>query len=301
MSQLALRGPDKARAILGVVIYPQISIIDLRYKVLTPTMANRRKASRTVRAAARLTQINQNSNLRQQLSSAINGRVIRPPPDPRSVKTQPWNSLRLYFESSFPTTGGDVTTDSVRALFCEQLDLPLEWLDTKSIEFQVRSVRAWNLSSANLSLTANSFINVTQANGVTRISNLMTIADEPGRNHWAKVGYVWPSSHQKVVFTSNFTPAATLFRITTEQDSQIVVHLDILWRWYGGGTIPVPTEWQSKVNRAQDSCCSRKTPTPNTPHLASSDQLGAAPFGGGALTESHEGFRTSREVPWKAS
>jgi len=171
-----------------------------------------------------------NVNSSRLIRTAINGRSVKPSADPTAIVTNPWNSITLVFEA---TENAALFVDDLQANLVETLGIA--GTDT-SYNIRVQSYRAWELSGKALEVRAFDLISAS----INRVIN--TAVDEAGRNHWAKLGFVWPKDHQNHVLlpaggTGNDSPILTASTVPTGV-SEILLHVQILWKTNAVRTTP---------------------------------------------------------------
>lgn len=80
---------------------------------------------------------------------------------------------------------------------------------------------------------------------------LAQFEDIPGRNQWARVGYLYPTSQNLVIFSGNDTE--TLVTVTADNGSTICVRFHVLWR-FRFGTLPnrtTPSSVQERLSQLE--------------------------------------------------
>lgn len=155
-------------------------------------------------------------NLRRQL----HGASLRIPADPPSTVDRPWNSAVLVMPL---TTLGNVTVELVTSAFQTQIAA----VTTPGVLFRFLQVRAWELSGADISL---SLLDLGSGGDTLAIR---TQHDQPGRNHWARVGEMWPTTQQNDVVASTNSTRNLFVLQSGATSANVRVHLHILWRYSG--------------------------------------------------------------------
>lgn len=159
----------------------------------------------------------------------LNGRNVNPAADPRSIVTNPWNTLTILAESD---VGGTFVFSDLVTLFEDQIGTT----DSTPVEFRVLEARAWELSGNNIRGDFYPFLlpfQQTQEGASTSnaAAPLSIQADDPGRNRWSKIGYVWPSPHQSTTFRPVTGYNAKILSLYSAASTpNIVLHVKILWR-----------------------------------------------------------------------
>lgn len=91
---------------------------------------------------------------------------------------------------------------------------------------QILSISVWDLSGNPLLVGC---YDLTSPN----LDEIQIVEDQPGRNQWACVGYVWPKSHQKIVFHGVNDAKRVVFYIKYPNANvtyNFFVKLNVLWR-----------------------------------------------------------------------
>lgn len=161
------------------------------------------------------------------LKTSINGRVIQPSADPTSFSRQPWNSINLdlHFSQAVVGTTIPITPATLNAALISQLGIA-----TGTFEFRVQSLRTWNLTGGAVGMRVFDFF----GNNET----LFTQVDYPGRNRWAKTGFVMPSTQRNnVLIGTSATPVVAQVEADTAGNT-IRVYASVLWRFLAGAPIP---------------------------------------------------------------
>lgn len=170
------------------------------------------------RAARQVVSLAEMKAYQSRVRNELNGQVLRPSADPKSVVDQPWYSLVEVFESTEGTGGENfLTMQGLIQAVSDTMSIP-----TTSLHVRVEEVRVWDISGAGLRVD---FYNLTRdtAGAFTR-----TVSDEPGRNHWARVGYRWSKADRNAVFREGSSTRIVAQEAAPGQ--QVVVHVHLLWR-----------------------------------------------------------------------
>lgn len=158
-------------------------------------------------------QLNQ---LKLHVREGLNGKVIRPSADPKSVVDIPWNNATIVFESTEGGGGENILDpDGLIAAVSDTVGVP-----AANLLVRVQEARVWDVSGLGLRVD---FFNLSNGAVFTR-----TVSDEPGRNQWARVGFIWPKSDQ------NFALQDGIHHPILAQEAaptnQVVLHITLLWR-----------------------------------------------------------------------
>jgi len=151
-----------------------------------------------------------NNNIR----SAFDGRVITPKADPSSVVQVPWNNVTLTFGAT-----GSATLTVANILTALQVVFPTNSL----YQIQVKSARLWELTGIPLAAIFNSL-------DVSNPGALKHQDDFPARNHWARLGYIWPRSHQNQILTNASAGTNPVLQVNAGSTASIVLHVEITWK-----------------------------------------------------------------------
>lgn len=175
-------------------------------------MFNRRASQRRPTRRSRLPPRPMRNN--QILRTALNGRAITPRADPSSIVQLPWNNLTLTFSanSSASLTVANVLT-ALQSIYPSDANY----------QIQIKSARLWETTGVPL---ACAFFSLDNSNP----GELKHQDDFQARNQWARVGYIWPRSHQNL--TLNFSSSAELqiLQVNSSSSAAIVLHLEITWK-----------------------------------------------------------------------
>lgn len=184
-------------------------------------------------------------NIRRLVHSVACGAVIRPRSDPNATVYQPWWPMTLNFQSDFDgSSTGLFTFKNLQNIFAQQLNVTTQLPQFATfIQFRIRDIRIWEITGAHAFAEFFALTDVAEGNYHKVRANA---DDEPGRNQWAKVGYIWPEVDQNLILDTGVNEEKNIFRASTETDGQFIVHMNILWRF----SPPVPptpsTEWQAR-------------------------------------------------------
>jgi hypothetical protein len=106
-------------------------------------------------------------------------------PDPYSFCPNPWFSVTVSFASSSTSAKSYSIVDVIDQLRNQlfPLDAPI------NLQIKLRKIHVWERSGKALDLTVYNNV-ISKGQGV--LTELATIRDSPGRNHWARVAYDYP-------------------------------------------------------------------------------------------------------------
>lgn len=193
-----------------------------------PTSRPRR--NRLARTNQRLTQVRNN----------LKGQHLTLSPDPPSFTQIPWHPIVLSDNVSFIATVNtkNYTATSIANIFKAQTGCKQP---NEELSFRLVRVSVWELSGKKITLEV---LDLTIGLGANDF--LAQLEDIPGRNQWARVGYLYPTSQNLVIFSGNDTE--TLVTVTADNGSTICVRFHVLWRFRFGTlpnrTTPIPSVQQ---------------------------------------------------------
>jgi hypothetical protein len=132
---------------------------------------------------------------------------------------RPWNNIVLAFDFTAPTllTVGDIIAQ-LRTQALAEYTVPLS--------VRLYEARVWELTGANVALEIYSCTQPT----ISAVTAVLTEHDQPGRNHWACCGLVWPKSHQQEPLGANQLGAVVIGINTVAATSTLRLHLKLAWR-----------------------------------------------------------------------
>lgn len=154
-----------------------------------------------------------------RLKHATNGVNIRPSADPPSFVQIPWNSIILSDTVTLSGNQKNYSPTDIHGILIAQIGL----VTTSELSYRLREVRAWNLSGNYLNLQCQDL-----TIGLGAQDYITQVEDQAGRNRWAKVGYIYPTSQQKVSFSSIDTE--NVFRVGAGTSDKIEVRMHVLWK-----------------------------------------------------------------------
>lgn len=196
----------------------------------TITMVRRSRNSRPSSNFARRVKRPSVKESKTQAHIAHRGRVTNPSADPTSVSTKPWSQVvvTIIINNTTAAPTYTFTIGNLNAGLRTQLNLSSL---TPSLEFRVFHVSSWELTGVSFALGTYSF--------VTRSSRYLSeVEDLPGRNRWAKTGFIWPASDQAHVWDSTSDAQVPILTLSSVAAASFVVHIMTLWRVSG---TPLPS------------------------------------------------------------
>lgn len=169
---------------------------------------------------------------KRQMEVANNGLVMKNHYDPVTFTASPWNTVTLHMSginSSPESATVTITLANVVSYLRSQLGLPADGI----LQVRVEKVQAWttDITTANYTaLRLNAFDLVMSATNAYSKA-LQDVEDLPGRNHFANVGYIWPKTHQQVVFMSNEYADRPIYQLSWRNEGLVKAYLRIMWRY----------------------------------------------------------------------
>lgn len=155
----------------------------------------------------------------------LNGTKLRTTADPSEVVRQPWNSLTLPISFTTTTLGTPTTlTPSLLANYVKsQVGLP----NTVALELRVHRVSAWDFGGEAVGLRTFDLLSESTA---TAGNPLAVLTDRAGRNRWAKVGYLYPTTQRNNSLASTDT-TTTVFQVENGNTTSVgLIKVQVLWR-----------------------------------------------------------------------
>lgn len=168
--------------------------------------------------------------LERKFESQTKGRVFRPSTMPALFNAQPWNTAVIRLIITVSTAWFTLKAKDLAKSVCNQLGLYYTVSGASNninIEFRVHSVSAWSKAQDTyLRLLPLDLIMVRDKPTESReLTNVDCMAQ---RNMYATGGYIWPISHQEIVFQSG--DAGYLLALESSVSSEVEVHMKISWR-----------------------------------------------------------------------
>lgn len=160
----------------------------------------------------------------------FDGRKLKPNYDPPSVVENRWNSIVLVLE------GHGTGSVPVSELITDIQDVYGFTLKTNVyMLLRVQRAYVWETTGeSGLNVEFNDLSYPFTDNMPFR--PLVTVSDEPAKNHYACVGYEWPAAQQQVVYNSQGQLSAELINVTaTSTSPELLIHIHLLWKTNIGG------------------------------------------------------------------
>lgn len=173
-----------------------------------------------------------------QLQTKLLGAQRIPGADIPTYVANPWNTLTLFLSNTRTIAGPanvDVSVNNVLNGIIGQLNIPVTVLNILNV--RLLEVGVWDcadeISGSQLELRA--FDLVKSASGNPR--SISTQVDSPGKDKWARLKYIWPNSHQNVIFDNTFTDTS-LFGVSATEKGSTKIHVRLLWKFRSPVTEP---------------------------------------------------------------
>jgi hypothetical protein len=171
------------------------------------------------------------------LQVRLNGRNLIPSQDPRNVVDVPWNTLTLNFGGTTASAGSTFSVGFLAGTIAAQLNLAVP--DTQQFEIRVLEFRAWNLTGPRIGYRA--FDTTYTFNATNDPAVLKEGEDASAKNHWARVGFVWPNNCQQHSLRGVTDSAFKVFVLErSEAGDDSVIKVNVLWR-----TAPLTDSYRS--------------------------------------------------------
>lgn len=159
------------------------------------------------------------------IKNALNGVSLRCRPDPNSIVDVPWNSITLSYGVS---EGEGISTLTVSQVV-DQLKTIYTGI-TAPIEIRILQARIWETTGKAFS---SDFFDLLHGDTLAdSTTTLKSLDDTPGRNHWARLGYIWPKSNQNhsLLYSTLELKDSLILSLNSPPESDMLLHLNILWR-----------------------------------------------------------------------
>lgn len=183
--------------------------------------------------------VNRRTESKREAKIHHSGIQLKPSADPSSVIANPWNQVVVTLTTNLTTPLWTFTylLSTIHAQLLTQLALTGI---TSGIMYRFRMVKVWEISGESFVMTP---FNLASPNSWYTA----TCEDVPGRNRWAKTGFIWPASDQNIVFESGTDAARQIFRLTGNNTATLITHTHVMWKT---AFIPPPN---SRVRSAEYS------------------------------------------------
>lgn len=184
-------------------------------------MMSNRRSNNTKRRGGRRFQ--RRPQLSPSVKDKFNGKVIkRPSFDPPSIVENPWNSLTIAYEAN---GSASLHAEDIRDTILGTLGLQL----AAAAVFDLRVIHARVWETTGTYGIVGEFNNFTYGPSEAPYMPLATVDDNPAKNHWAVIGYDWPSDVQNfVISVGRINPEILV--VSTEDQAQVLLHIRCLWK-----------------------------------------------------------------------
>lgn len=172
------------------------------------------------------------ANSLNTLKTELSGTAIRVPSDPSSFTAIPWNNVTVSLRG---TGSGTVSVGAIVTALKNQIYLGDA---LAKIEVRIHHVKNWVLSdTADETLEVDYYDFTRYPNGPP--SKVETLADTNGKNHFAKVGFQFPSAIAKALPYSDNT---LVYGVTVSNEDTVTVdYIYLQWRCASPATARVMT------------------------------------------------------------
>lgn len=159
----------------------------------------------------------------RKLRNEIKGTRLRLSADPPHFAQIPWHAITVNDSPKLnaTTNSKNYTATTIANVFKAQTGCSQA---TDTLSFRLLSVSVWETTGKKITLEVNDLTIGLGANDY-----LVQLEDQPGRNHWARVGYRYPTSQNLVIFSGSDTES--LVQITTDLGANLIVRFHLLWRF----------------------------------------------------------------------
>lgn len=158
----------------------------------------------------------------RNLQRAQNGFKLVLSPDPPAFTQIPWNSITL---DDTVTLGAAINSKVYTAsTLCNVLKAQTGLSQPNAqISLRITEVNVWEVSGKPLTLEV---IDLTV--GFGSVDYLVQLEDVAGRNQWARVGYRYPESQNKVILSGD--DSESIIQVNTGLAASLVSRFKIMWK-----------------------------------------------------------------------
>lgn len=154
------------------------------------------------------------------LRRQLNGHIVKTSPDPKPYTQRPWNNITIAGVTTADEKGNIAFLNSdLYSLAHGQVNLAISDL------MRIISIKVYVESNS-----PSDFIELNVKDLLRNGSELATVSDSAGRNHFASVGYSYPEAHTKAVIMYNDD---LLFSGFVAPKSDVEVRIRCLWKFSG--------------------------------------------------------------------
>lgn len=156
---------------------------------------------------------------RSELRVRLNGRVTRVNPDPPRFTSIPWYPITLDTTVKLDSDKNTKVFDGtdLYKILTTQFGVGV----TISVCFRLRGVQVWSIGDSAIVLDVWDLFN--------NNAFLAQVEDDPGKNHWAAAGYLYPEAQSKAVITS--TSTSDVFTVTVGDGGTFKIRIHALWKF----------------------------------------------------------------------
>lgn len=171
----------------------------------------------------------------------IDGGEIKMPPNPPQVTYQPWNKVTLVKAAS---AKWDPKVQDLLSVMRKQLDPTQRGFNQVEsgdkrfvIQFKIQRIRAWNLTGRTIALSVTDITDAKPAQGGRE--QLCGLVDTGTETHTPAVGFTYPvSTRAEVVRADDITGGDNLFIVQGGSGDQLMIYVDVFYRFDGPVTPP---------------------------------------------------------------
>lgn len=175
--------------------------------------------------------------------SIISGTLTSPPLDPPMVTYNPWNTLTIVTAATTPVKGqfSYITTTQLFNALRFQLGLPEAYSDSLSI--RLRSCSLWfsqagSMRSLNVGVVFYGLVAAPTIDLQRSTPELAHCEEFASGVHPARVGFVWPLTHQSISIDSASTGVNVLGYVLNVDSVPLQAHFNVLWRLADSESVP---------------------------------------------------------------
>lgn len=141
----------------------------------------------------------------------FSGRVFHPSEAPPVFSGQPWNQIQLVVPSP-----AEVKISTIKGCLASQSGCA-----NSDFEFRIQSFAVWS-DATKFGVSPIDYLRPSSDPGL----ELVNLVSNSMKNAYARVGYIYPQSHQQYVLYSKDTDRVLI----TVHSKAIEMHLKVLWR-----------------------------------------------------------------------
>lgn len=155
---------------------------------------------------------------------------MTPSADPPAVSYRPWYQTTVVLEGE---GSGTVTIDAIITALLNQL---LMGDSLASYEVRIQSVKTWVTDESISELLFEAY-DYTRNNTGSAIPRLATINDAPGKNHFARAGFMFPAAIARAL---PYAGDSIVYGVSVDDGVRTRDHICLLWRTSDPASRSVP-------------------------------------------------------------